>query len=569
MRILHIDTGREMRGGQWQVLHLMEGLAERGVEGVLLAPEGSPLLQAAATAGLIAKALRTLAVARDSRGFDLIHAHDAKAHTLALPARTPVLVSRRVGYPVRRSLLSSWKYRKPIHYLAVSEFVKQELLAAAVAPDRISVVYDGVRLPGTAGEPGGWVVALDSDDPGKGKAVIERAARLANIEAHFSRQLETDFSKAGIFLYISELEGLGSAALLAMAHGVAVIASQVGGLPEIVKHGETGLLTTNQPEAIAGALRRLLDDPALARNLASRARSMVEGQFSIGHMVENTQRVYDESPVLIEAAIAGLFGLLIGSFLNVCIYRMPRDLSVVRPRSFCPSCEHMIAWYDNIPVLSYMLLRGRCRNCQAGIPIRYPVVEALTGALFFTAVWVFGVSLLALKFCVFSAILVELVFSDLEERILPDEFTIGGAIFGVAIATKVPLHGSFWQTILSGIHAKWIVSVVESAFAGLFSAFALWAIGALYAKVRHREGLGLGDVKMVGMIGCFLGLQGVLLTLIAGSTLGAVSGLLYIVLTKKDASTYELPMGTFLGTAAILAAYYGEMAFRWWGQLGS
>ena len=134
---------------------------------------------------------------------------------------------------------------------------------------------------------------------------------------------------------------------------------------------------------------------------------------------------------MLEACLAALSGLLIGSFLNVCIYRWPRDLSVVRPRSFCPKCEQPIGWFDNVPVLSYLLLRGRCRKCGAQIPARYLVVELLTAAAFFCAVWFLGPTLAAAKYCVFGALIIALVFSDLEERILPDEFTLGGAVVGV------------------------------------------------------------------------------------------------------------------------------------------
>src|ERR1039458_9901222 len=145
------------------------------------------------------------------------------------------------------------------------------------------------------------------------------------------------------------------------------------------------------------------------------------------------------------AILAFLFGLLIGSFLNVCIYRWPRDLSVVRPRSHCPSCEKTIAWYDNIPLLSYALLGGRCRHCRARISPRYPVVELLTGALFFVFVWRLGPSLAAVKFCLLSALLVGLTFSDLEARILPDEFTLGGMAAGLVLAWFVPVNDDIAQ----------------------------------------------------------------------------------------------------------------------------
>ena len=268
---------------------------------------------------------------------------------------------------------------------------------------------------------------------------------------------------------------------------------------------------------------------------------------------------------MIEASLALLFGLLIGSFLNVCIYRLPLDLSVVRPRSHCPNCQAMIAWYDNIPVLSFVLLRARCRKCGAVIPWRYPLVELLTGLSFGVAVLTLGPTWAAMKLSIFSAILITLFFSDLEERILPDEFTLGGTALGVVLASFIPMAG-LWRMLLPGANPA-LVSMLESAFAAGFSALTLWGVGALYQKLRHKEGLGLGDVKMVAMIGAFLGLNGVLLTLMAGSTLGAVVGLLYILVSRKDASSYELPFGSFLAIAALLVAFYGEVATVWWNAL--
>lgn len=272
---------------------------------------------------------------------------------------------------------------------------------------------------------------------------------------------------------------------------------------------------------------------------------------------------------MIEACIAALAGLLIGSFLNVCIYRLPRDLSVVRPRSFCPECNLMIAWYDNIPLVSYIVLAGRCRRCGHRIPVRYPIVEFLTAAAFFCAVWFLGLTLAAAKFCVFGAILIALVFSDLEERILPDEFTLGGTALGVIFAAFVPPAGGILRLFFLTPTNERVMSVADSLFAAGLCAGALWGVGALYQKIRHREGLGLGDVKMVAMIGAFLGLQGALLTLIVGSLVGAITGLGYVWFTGKDASTYELPFGTFLGVAALGVAFFGEVIFNWYSRLGA
>ncbi len=262
-------------------------------------------------------------------------------------------------------------------------------------------------------------------------------------------------------------------------------------------------------------------------------------------------------------------GLLLGSFLNVCIYRLPRDLSVVAPRSFCPYCEKTIAWYDNIPVLSYVILSGRCRACKERIPIRYPLVELATAAGFAAIVATFGLTPSALKFCVFLAIQVTLIGSDVEERILPDEFTLGGLVAGLAFAWFVPLSFGLGYLLLPAGTDLRYGSLLESAISAGLASGAIWLVGALYFRLRQREGLGLGDVKMVGMIGAFLGLQGALLTLMIASLLGALGGLIYILFTGKNASTYELPFGAFLGTAALAVAVFGEIILTWYTRLGA
>jgi leader peptidase (prepilin peptidase)/N-methyltransferase len=261
---------------------------------------------------------------------------------------------------------------------------------------------------------------------------------------------------------------------------------------------------------------------------------------------------------MMEAILALVFGLLIGSFLNVCIYRWPRDLSVVRPRSHCTHCEKTIVWYDNLPLLSYVLLGGRCRYCQARISWRYPVVELATGLLWFYWVYTRGVTPLAAKMCILSALLVGLVFSDLEERILPDEMTLGGAIVGLIFSWFVTVDDFEGRALL------WLLglriqdrygSPVEAAIGAVLPAAVLWIGGWVYEKVRHREGLGLGDVKLIAMVGAFLGLRGSLNTLVLGSIAGSIIGFAYIKLAHKDASSYELPFGTFLGLAALVASF--------------
>jgi leader peptidase (prepilin peptidase)/N-methyltransferase len=253
---------------------------------------------------------------------------------------------------------------------------------------------------------------------------------------------------------------------------------------------------------------------------------------------------------MIEALVALVFGLLIGSFLNVCIYRWPRDLSVVRPRSHCPACEKTIAWYDNVPLVSFLILRRRCRHCGARISWRYPQVELLTALLFFYFVWQFGPSLAAAKMCVFSALLVGLIYSDLEELILPDEMTLGGIAAGLVFAIFVPIRDGIVELFLPG-RAGWIT---EAALAAALPAFFLWFAGWVYYRLRQREGLGLGDVKLVAMIGSFLGLSSTLMALAGGSIAGSIIGYSYIKITGKDPSTYELPFGTFLGAAALVVA---------------
>lgn len=252
--------------------------------------------------------------------------------------------------------------------------------------------------------------------------------------------------------------------------------------------------------------------------------------------------------------LAALFGLLIGSFLNVCIFRMPRDLSVVRPRSFCPGCEKMIAWYDNIPVLSYFLLGGRCRHCKEKIPIRYPIVEIATAAAF--AFWAarLGWSLGTVKYCVFSAILIALIATDIEERILPDEFTLGGAVAGLIFAAFLRLPTGLTLLFLPNTTGLRWRSLTEGAVGAVIPAGIFWFFGFVFEKLRNKEGLGLGDVKMIGMMGAFLGLQFTLLTMFGAALLGSVTGLIYIFATRKDASSYPLPFGSFLGLAAFGAA---------------
>jgi hypothetical protein len=288
MRILHLDAGREMRGGQWQALRLIEGLAAAGVESTLLARAGAPLAGEALKRGWRVEPIGLARAAMLARRHDLIHAHDARTHTLAaIVGGAPLVVSRRVAFAVG----SRWKYGRARHYLAVSEYVKRVLLAGGVAEEKISVVYDGVPVLETAA--GTRVLALANfDDPQKGAPVAMEAAELAGVELLLTRDLERDLTHAAAFVYITHAEGLGSAALLAMSAAVPVIASRVGGLPEVVRDRETGLLVENDPRAVAAALGELAADPEFARRLGDAGRRAVIENYTVDHMVRRTMEVY-------------------------------------------------------------------------------------------------------------------------------------------------------------------------------------------------------------------------------------------------------------------------------------
>ena len=283
-----------MRGGQWQALYLLQGLAQRGIECRLLAPAASPLFAAAKSARLDAEPLSLGGLVREAHRFDILHAHDAHAHTQALISGRPIIVSRRVAFPLKRTPWSRLKYRRPMHFLAVSQYVQGVLIHGRVPITKVSVVYDGVNLPDRVSALSGPVIALDSDDPGKGKAIVEQASRLAEIPVHFSQALQRDLPDAALFVYITELEGLGSAALLAMSYGVPVLASVTGGLPEIVEPGVTGLLTPNDPAAIAERMRLIQEDRGLAMRLSRNARAAVERRFTVAHMVDATISAYEK-----------------------------------------------------------------------------------------------------------------------------------------------------------------------------------------------------------------------------------------------------------------------------------
>ena len=295
MRVLHLDAGREMRGGQWQVLRLMEGLATAGVESTLLARPGAPLHQAACARGWRVEPWGFTKALRLARSCDLVHAHDARSHSLAILGGAPLVVARRVAFPLQ----SRWKYRRAARYIAVSEFVKSVLVAGGVPEGRIAVVSDGVPLlelatPGLHEPRGQPLAPANAADPRKGATLALEAARLACIPLRFSDNLERDLQDASLFVYITHSEGLGSAALLAMSAGLPVIASDTGGLREVIRHRVDGLLVENSAYAIAAAIRELIDRPEFARQLGREARRTIESRFTCDLMVRRTMDVYRE-----------------------------------------------------------------------------------------------------------------------------------------------------------------------------------------------------------------------------------------------------------------------------------
>ena len=248
---------------------------------------------------------------------------------------------------------------------------------------------------------------------------------------------------------------------------------------------------------------------------------------------------------LIEGTLVTLLGLLLGSFMNVCIYRLPRGLSPVRPRSGCPKCGHMLTWYENIPVLSYLALRARCRKCRTPISPIYPIIEIITGAVFLAGYVWYGPQPLLIVRLVFAWAMIALFVIDLQHQILPNVITLPGIIVGV-LANALAGPG-------------WVASLIGAAV----GAGSLFAIAEIYYRVRHEEGMGMGDVKMLGMIGAFLGWKLVLVTLVLSSFIGSVVGV-FVLVAKRESLKYAMPYGTFLAIAALVAAVWGDALLDWY-----
>lgn len=305
-------------------------------------------------------------------------------------------------------------------------------------------------------------------------------------------------------------------------------------------------------------------------------------------------------PVLASAIF--VLGLAFGSFLNVCIYRLPRDLSVVKPRSACPGCGKLIRAYDNIPVFSWLILRGRCRNCKTYISSRYLIVEILTGAIFLACYAHFGASLATIKYCAFGFLVLGLIFTDAETQLLPDKMTLPGLALGLIFSLLLPVNDLASQ-LLPGLvslpvssDVSWhLLSLVDSLLGATVGASFIYGAGAIYLRARGVEGMGFGDVKLMAMIGAFLGAKLTIFTLFSASIAGSVFGVstvlaVWIKRTRRRMKRnhesagkarrrawesaaialrrHQMPFGVFLGGMAMVALFYGNSFLRWyWGLL--
>jgi len=251
-------------------------------------------------------------------------------------------------------------------------------------------------------------------------------------------------------------------------------------------------------------------------------------------------------PILPFTIMAFFIGACIGSFLNVCIFRIPANASIVRPPSSCPRCKTQIAFYDNIPILSWLLLMGKCRTCGAPIAVRYPLVELLTGLFAVACIVFFGLTWQALAAFAFIAVLIVVAFIDLDHRIIPDAISLPGVpIFFIAAIAATELT---WRSSAIGI---------------LAGGGSLFAVAWGYQAITGREGMGGGDIKLLAMIGAFIGWQGILFTLFAASAIGTLVGILAMIRSGKGMKL-AIPFGPFLAMGAVLYVFFGDPIVHWY-----
>ncbi|MEN3327475.1 MAG: leader peptidase (prepilin peptidase) / N-methyltransferase [Acidobacteriota bacterium] len=270
--------------------------------------------------------------------------------------------------------------------------------------------------------------------------------------------------------------------------------------------------------------------------------------------------------------VAGIFGAVIGSFLNVVIHRVPLEESIVFPNSRCPSCGAVIAFYDNVPVLSWVLLGAKCRGCKERISVRYPAVELLTALLFVAVAMHDGLSV-ALPFdLVFVSALVALIFIDAEHMILPNMITYPGIVFAVVARVAIPLlsgrmHFDDLPSLAHGAFAGipvWVTSIAGAAIGALIGGGSLWLMGWTWEKLRGVEAMGLGDVKMMFMVGAYLGWRLTILTIFAGVLTGSIIGIVLMARQRDRNMQTLLPFGIFLGLGAIFSLLFGVHLVEWY-----
>ena len=245
-----------------------------------------------------------------------------------------------------------------------------------------------------------------------------------------------------------------------------------------------------------------------------------------------------------------LFGASVGSFLNVCIYRLPKEESIISPRSHCTTCNKPVLARDNIPVLSYILLRGKCRNCGEKFSVIYPIIEFLTGIVFVYFFYFFGFNLKVIPYLILTCSLIVISIIDINHRIIPNEISIPFIFLGILFTPILP------------------IKLYDSLLGILFGGGILYSIAVIYALVAKKEGMGMGDVKLLAMIGAFLGIRGVLVTILLGSFLGTIGGFAAILLSGKGRD-YPIPFGAFLSIGAVIALLWGDEMIRvYWDLAG-
>ena len=265
---------------------------------------------------------------------------------------------------------------------------------------------------------------------------------------------------------------------------------------------------------------------------------------------------------LFVAIVAGVFGSLIGSFLNVCVYRLPRDESVVRPRSRCPKCGTMVVWYDNIPVVSWLALRGRCRTCANPISIQYPIVESVVALAWFGAFWLLGLTAEALSAALFITLLIGILLTDAQHFISPDEMSLGGLGLGLVLAFFTPIG---WKAALIGAAAGFSLLWVVKA-GGDLALKKGWIGGQeitdTLGEAEPVTAMGGGDLKMMAMVGAFLGWRGVLLTVFLGALTGTLIYLPFLFRKTKPL----VPFGIYLALGAFVTLVAGHRLTEWYAR---